>query len=97
MSGNKPAGPLVWRYQLSKSFRRHVPALGVGAPALSEELGSSDFFYSLDGIGGKEKADRKKEENEEERKAEVGFCSKRYSSSFGIADRPLLPSDRELH
>jgi hypothetical protein len=38
------------------------------------------FFYSPDGIGGNEKAGGKQEEDEEERKAEVGFCSKRCSS-----------------
>jgi hypothetical protein len=39
------------------------------------------FFYFPDGIGGNEKADGKKEEDEEERKAEVGFYSRRCSSS----------------
>jgi hypothetical protein len=69
------------RYELCKSVQCHVPALGVAATALSEELASSDFFYSPDRIGGNEKANGKKEEEEEEeRKAEVGFCSKRCSS-----------------
>lgn len=82
------------RYELSKSLPRHVPALASEVPALTEELGSSDFLYSPDGIGGNEKADGKKEEDEEGRKAEVEFYSKR---RFGRAYRPQLPSDREQH
>jgi hypothetical protein len=84
MSAYKPrtgcVGSLGRRDELSKSVQCHVPALGVAATALSEELGNSDFFYSPDGIGGNEKAGGKQEEDEEERKAEVGFCSQRCSS-----------------
>jgi hypothetical protein len=61
---------------------RHVPALASQAPALTEELATSDFFlYSPDGIGENEKADRMKEEDEEGRKAEAEFYSKRRLSS----------------